>query len=335
MYRVIPNITAFSGQAPAVGGVYVNTLNVHPTLGRLALLNCHRAVYPLTFGQMDETDDWSLADWCDQCHRKNGLVVWCDAYRPQAGLPGGEALVNAILGRIDAVEADAHERTTPFLTLWYRLLNAGVRLPLVGGSGKDSNRIALGAVRTLTPAGEARSYGEWVEAVRAGRSVATNGPFLRLFVDDQMSPAQVTQDPARPVRLRAEASSIVPFDRLELLANGTPVASAKPTGGAVLSATLEAEHSLPAGGWVAARCVGAEKSELYPHVPAFAHTSPVWVEVNGRPVPTKPAAVAALRTEIEDVRHWVDTEGRFSVPRRKEHLLSLCDGAAGKLADQP
>ena len=46
MYRAIPNITAFSGQHPAVDGVYVNTFNVHPALGRLGLLNCHRAVYP-------------------------------------------------------------------------------------------------------------------------------------------------------------------------------------------------------------------------------------------------------------------------------------------------
>ena len=39
MYRTIPNITAFSGQSAAMDGVYVNTFNVHPTLGRLGLLN--------------------------------------------------------------------------------------------------------------------------------------------------------------------------------------------------------------------------------------------------------------------------------------------------------
>jgi len=66
----------------------------------------------------------------------------------------------------------------------------------------------------------------------------------------------------------------------------------------------------------------------------FAHTSPVWVEVGGRPVPTRPAAVAAFVREIGAVRHWVETEGRFTIPKRKEHLLSLCDAAAGKLAGQ-
>jgi hypothetical protein len=335
MYRVIPNITAFSGQSAAVPGVFVNTFNVHPALGRLGLLNCHRAVYPLTFGHADETDDWSLADWCDQCHRKTGLVVWCDAYRPEAGLPGGEALVNAILGRVDAIELDAHERTAPFLTLWYRLLNAGVRLPLVGGSGKDSNRIALGGVRTLTPAGEVRAYTEWVEAVRAGRTTASNGPFLQLAVGDQLFPSRIAQEAPRPLRLRAEAASVVPFERLEVVANGAVLASARPSGDGILTATLEAEHPLPAGGWVAARCVGATKAALYPHVPTFAHTSPVWVEVAGQSRPPKPEAVALLRGDVEAVRHWVETEGRFTIPKRKEHLLSLCEAALGKLAGQP
>jgi hypothetical protein len=334
MYRVIPNMTAFSGQASAVPGVFVNTFNVHPALGRLGLLNCHRAVYPLTFGYADETDDWSLADWGDQCHRKKGLVVWCDAYRPQAGLPGGEALVNAILGRVDAIEVDAGERTAAFLPLWYRLLNAGVRLPLVGGSGKDGNRVALGGMRTLTPVGQVKAYTDWVEAVRAGQTVATNGPFLRLSVDDQPFAVRVAQETPRPVRLWAEAASVVPFERLELLANGTPIASARPTGVDIQTAALEAEHALPTGGWFAARCLGSAKSELYPHVPMFAHTSPVWVEVGGRPVPTRPAAVAAFVREIGAVRHWVETEGRFAIPKRKEHLLSLCDAAAGKLAGQ-
>jgi hypothetical protein len=333
MYRVVPNLTAFSGQEPALDGVYVNTFNVHPALGRLGLLNCHRAVYPLTFGHADETDDWSLADWCDQCHRKKGLVVWCDSYRPEAGLPGGEALVNAILGKVDAIEVDAHERTAPFLPLWYRLLNAGVRLPLVGGSSKDSNRIALGGMRTLTPGGE-RSYAEWVEAVRGGHCVTTNGPFLALVVDGQELPGRITLDSTRPVRLRAEATSLVPFDRLELVAHGMAIASTVAVGEGPTSAVVEAEHVFPNGGWVAARCLGTAKSDLYPHVPVFAHTSPVFVDVAGRRAPTSPAAVVALQSEVEAVRHWVETEGRFTIPKRRDHLLSLCDAALVKLAER-
>jgi hypothetical protein len=81
----MPNLLAFSGQRPALErpghAVVVNTLNAHPILGTLALLDCHRPVFPLRFGRPDHEDDWSLIDWCDQCHRKRGLVVWPDLPR--------------------------------------------------------------------------------------------------------------------------------------------------------------------------------------------------------------------------------------------------------------
>src|SRR5439155_1121406 len=53
-FAALPNLLAFSGQQFALSvpgyGVAVNTLNGHPELGNLGLLNCHRVVYPLTFG---------------------------------------------------------------------------------------------------------------------------------------------------------------------------------------------------------------------------------------------------------------------------------------------
>ena len=95
-YPILSNVLAFSGQEPALttGGhdVYVNTLNTHGALGRLGLLNCHRAVHPLTFGSPDGPDDWSLGDWCQQCHRKGGLVAWADAFRSDRGVLGGREL---------------------------------------------------------------------------------------------------------------------------------------------------------------------------------------------------------------------------------------------------
>jgi len=335
MYRVTPNITAFSGQSEAIEGVYVNTFNVHAALGRLGLLHCHRAVYPLTAGHIDETDDWSLADWADQCHRKKGLVVWCDAYRPESGLPGGEALVNAILGKIDVIEIDAHDRPSSFLPLWYRLLNVGVQLPIVGGSGKDSNRVAIGGVRTLTLAESSRTYRDWINAVRHGQTVVTNAPFVQLSVAGRPFVSGIARETDAPLRVLAEAASVVPFERLEVIANGTVAASTKPTVrklpiADVWTATLDAELPLPDGGWVAARCWGTTKSDLYPHIPVFAHTSPFFVLNAGRTT-RAPEAVAALRREIEAVQHWIETEGRFSNPRRKEQLLSNCAAALGRL----
>jgi len=133
-YTTVPNLLAFSGPGAAIeregSSVAVNTFNTHPVLGKVALLNSHRPVLPLTFGGA-ETDDWGVCDWCDQCHRKKGLTVWVDAFEPAGGLQGGEALVAALLGKIDAIEVTGDARKTPLLPWVYRLW-CGVRRSQIG-----------------------------------------------------------------------------------------------------------------------------------------------------------------------------------------------------------
>jgi hypothetical protein len=338
-YPTLSNMTAFSGQVPALEAdgrmVVVNTLNEHPVLGRVGLLNCHRAVFPLTFGG-EETDDWSVTNWCRQCHRKHGLNVWVDAFRSDAGIPGGEALVAAALGEIDAIEYDARPRSQPLLPWWYRLLNAGVRLTLVGGSGKDSNRVPLGAVRTYAGlgSGESLNYKGWVEAVRTGRTFATNGPLLRFDVGGR-GPGETVDvaDPGSALPVHAAAESAAPFDRLEVVAGGEVVAAAPPSPGPPWRAAVEYVYPGPATGWLAARCHGGAGSLLSPSRPTFAHTSPVYVHVAGSAAARKPAATAALRRCVEQTREWVDLHGRFGDAKGKVHLIDLCDQALARLTD--
>lgn len=338
-YPAVPNMTAFSGQTPALeaGGrlVVVNTLNTHPALGRVGLLNCHRAVFPLTFGEPDGPDDWSVVDWCHQSHRKKGLAVWADAFRPGAGLPGGEALVAAVLGEIDAVEFDALPRSQPFLPWYYRLLNAGLPLPLAGGSGKDGNEIPIGAVRTYARLGDGEPFGykAWVEAVRAGRTVVTNGPLLTLDVEGLDPGGTVERGEAgRPVRARAAAACVSPFERLELVADGLVVASAPAARGDRYAANLEFEYAPTESGWLAARCVGGQGSFLNPAQPAFAHTSPAYVCVAGHPLPRRPAAVTALAECIARTRQWVEEHGRYADKKWRRLLLTRCEDAIAQLA---
>ena len=304
-YTTTPSLLAFSGQVPALErdghAVIVNTFNTHPVLGKVSLLNSHRPVFPLTFGGEDY-DDWGICDWCDQCHRKGGLVVWVDAFEPTGGVTGGEALVAAILGKIDAIEVCAKPRKSPLMPWVYRLWDAGVMVPLVGASGKDSNTVPLGAMRTYAreqppspaPHTEARGGGSsWLAAVRAGSTFVTAGPLLTFAVEGS----------------RASASQRAPFESrpVEIVANGDVVAS-----------SVHAEATISAPGWVAARVMGSA---------GFAHTSPVVV---GSP-PRNPNAVAALKGLIEQMCEWVETQGRFANPKRKQTLLERCAEAAQKL----
>ena len=312
--------------------VAVNTLNEHPALGTVALLNCHRVVYPLRFGGPGGLDDWSVADWCDQCHRKRGLVVWPDLPRLTDDHPQGEALAALVLGKVDAYEVSRFDDPEPeVLAHWYRLLECGLHVPLAGGSGKDSNAVALGAVRTYArlPQGEALSYAAWVEAVRAGRTFVTNGPLLSLNVEGQGPGAGVAAPPeAGRLRIRVEAQGTAPFDRLEVLADGEVIAD-KEASGNRQSAVLEVEHAPAGSGWLAARCWGRER--LADGQCVYAHTSPVYVRAEGRPVRPAAETVAPLLAVLERTSGWVAREARCENERQREHLAGVLEEARREL----
>jgi hypothetical protein len=322
------NLLAFSGTQPALDGspcVVVNTCNTHPVLGAVALLNCHRVVYPLRFGAPDGLDDWSVSDWCDQCHRKKGLVVWPDLPRLTAEHPQGEALAALLLGKIDALEVC---RFAHSLSDWYRLLACGQRLPLMGASGKDSNMVALGAIRTYAhlESNQDFSYGAWIESVRAGRTFVTNGPLLTLTVNGQEPGAELSlPNEGQTVYIQADAHSVTPFSRLECVYNGAVVASGD-TDGEHRTATLETDVKIDGSGWLAARCLGGDGSIIR------AHTSPVYVQMEGRPLRPNAETMAPLLAVLDCTLAWVQREARCSKENQREQLIQTLQAARKKVA---
>ncbi len=316
-YHGTPNLEAFSGQVAALTGhgttVTVTTLNVHPVLGRVALLHAHRPIYPLTYGGADGSDDWSLSDWCDQCRRKGGYPVWSDPLESVSGVFGGEALIALLNGKIEAIELDGRPRKQPLLPLWYKLLNAGFHVQLLGVSGKDTNRVPLGGLRTYVelPDGEALSPYGWVEGVSDGRTFVTNGPLVRLTrIDDGW---------------HATATAVTEFDVLELVADGVAVWSAKPTfDGGLWRATLEDKSATPAG-WFAARCTGGA-SMTNPTQPGFAHTAPQFTgEVSRKP------DVTIFRRGVQATIDWAESAGRYRDAKFRDKLLAHAADALARL----
>jgi hypothetical protein len=302
------NVSAFSGTAPALASpeclVVVNTLNVHSVLGRVALLHCHRPVFPLSSGPPGLAD-WSVADWCDQCHRKKGLVVWSGA-----GENDGEALASLILGKIDAFEITAFADE---IDRYHRLLACAYRPTLVGASGKDSNLVSLGRVRTYARLADGAEFstGTWIEAVRAGRTFVTSGPLLSLRVAGQDPGSVVSVEKGHPVAIRAEVRSGTPFGALEIVAGGEVVA-------ATTSGELEVEVRPDRSTWIAARC------------PGLAHTSPVWVEVPGHPIRPTHEAVGPLLVRLDEALGYVAGAGCPS-EKHREHYSSVLRSARDAL----
>ena len=58
---------------------------------------------------------------------------------------------------------------------YYRYLNSGYRLPLVGGTDKMSSAVPVGLYRTYARLDEEFSYEAWCRAVRAGRTFLSGG----------------------------------------------------------------------------------------------------------------------------------------------------------------
>src|SRR5205823_5970939 len=199
-------------------------------------------------------------------------------------------------GRIDAVECTAANAR---VREWYRAWSAGIRFPLAGASGKDSNATALGAMRTYAqlPPETPLTLGNWIDAVRAGRTFVTSGPLLRFTVDEQ-APGALLERAAdsSPLKVRASVESATSAGPLEIIANGEVIARA--SGSEILI-----EHALPAGGWLAARCLAA------PQCDGFAHTSPLFVRVNGR-LPADADVCREYSDSLERTIDWANTLGR-------------------------
>src|SRR5205823_2152235 len=130
--------------------------------------------------------------------------------------------------------------------------------------------------------------------------------------------------------LRAEAHSIVPFQRLELIANGVVIAGKDAS--SLTAAALESEFLAPGSCWLAARCYGngALPGGLYTQC-VYAHTAPVYVQVASQPFRPDMGAIASLLQELDRMLEWADREGCCADQQRRDHLAAIFQSARQEL----
>lgn len=320
--RNISNIISFSGQSyvrqsPSCG-VAVNTLNRNIYMGSLGLLHCHRVVHPLASGNPSDSE-WTLRDWCGQCHRKNGLVIWTNSLGLVDPSPYGEALADLILGEIDAFEMQ-HPSVFPHTDLeqYYALCNAEFVTPLVAGSAKQDNQSVLGVMRTYAYLhGQPLTYTGWIEAVRAGRTFVSNGPLLEFTIDGKVPMSEVMVSTNAPVQVRASARSWSAFEKLELLWNGEVFAEASVDSCAPFHAVLNHALTVERDGYLMVRCRGEE---------SLAHSSAVAIRRPEGPGWATATAVHYLMNELDAMLAWAKEK---TLPRLC-HVLEEARTALGK-----
>jgi TolB protein len=295
----IPDIAYFSTKpdpASTASNLLLHGQEFHTSYwGHLGLLNLTQhfllpgyAAYTLTAAASLVPTNAMIAD---QTHEQHGLVGYV---HPYDAIPDPikdvsithELPVDVALGKTDYIEVMGFSDHQSTAAVWYRLLNCGFHLPTAAGTDAMANYaslrgpVGLNRVYARVPAGPL-NIGAWLEAVKRGRTFATNGPLLgfslggRQVGDELRLPAGENQ-----VKIRAWLRSFVPIDHLQVICNGQVARDLKirSRGG-----TADAEDTIPISrsGWCVLRA-WSEKSEypildLYP----YATTSPIYVTVEG------------------------------------------------------
>jgi hypothetical protein len=266
--------------------VYATQENRQHILGHLTLLGLKEPVMPWCSDGPSEAElggnmETTLSRWADACHEQGGTVVI-----PHAPNPNCEPAALITTGRADAVEflvQDSYQHIE-----YYRYLNCGYRLPLVGGTDKMTSDVPVGIYRTYVhiPDDEPFTYDNWCKHLRAGNTFQTGGPLLRMRVEGKPIGSTIPlAGNGGTVEVEASAVSVLPFQSLEIVMNGNVVARVEESKGTrhlrIRERIRVEKHS-----WIAARCAGANYWQSARHNdgwrrPIMAHTSPVYLAVGG------------------------------------------------------
>ena len=216
-----------------------------PGYGHIMLLNIRNVVEPVSRGLLVDAFDPDyppLSYACDDTHRQGGMVIWCHNGR------GMEAPVAAALGKVDAFNLFDPNWMDPEYDIYYKMLDAGIRLPASTGSDwfiSSANRVYA---HTDGPF----EHEPWFDALKQGRTFITNGPALSLTVNGQHPGAEIETSAGERLPARVNWDSHYPISRAEVVFNGHVVAAESFPDGCA-SGSLEADVTAVSDGWIAAR----------------------------------------------------------------------------------
>jgi hypothetical protein len=218
---------------------------------------------------------------------------------------------------------------------YYRLLNCGYRVPLVGGTDKMSAGMPVGNVRTYAHVGDdALSFDRWAQAVRSGCTYSTSGPLIELLVEGHR-PGHVLEmsSTGGTVHVTVEAQAVTaPLHRLELLLNGRVIAHSS-SGDGARQLKIDEMIRLDGPGWLAARCSGNDVIwSIWPQHP-IAHTSPVYITTENRRLWDAQTG-EYLITTMEGGIAWLDTLATHNSPERQAEIRRVFEDAIVAVRNQ-
>ena len=331
LFTNVGDITGRLGVAEDDTIVWVGTENRNHMLGHISMLGTKGLpVFPMCCGGVGEAwmgdpDYRTLSEWAEECKAKDGVVI--RPHFPYCGFT--EDPVLAVKGVVDALEIRQNRDGGFPLQEWYRYLNNGYRVAVAGGTDKMGAYCALGSLRTYAKldARKPFTYESWAAAVRAGRTISTNGPLLDMWVEGRHI-GDTLKMPAGggTVEVKAVAESAWKVGRVELVLNGRVVAHEAARRGAE-RLTLSARVTVSGSGWIAARCSGAGTAPA--HYMA-AHTSPVYLQC-GRTTPFDGPALEHMLNLTRGGIDYLETLSTRFDDREQERMIKIYQEVAAHL----
>jgi TolB protein len=281
------------------------------------------------------------ADVYDMAHAQGALVGAVhpfdevpDPFAVPAQRITDELPVDVALRKLDYIEIVGFSDHKSTAAVWYKLLNLGFKLPAGGGTDATTNyaapirgQVGFDRVYVRTPAWHV-NLETWIDALKQGRSFATNGPLIEFTLASKMVGSELKFDaPQAAVPFVAKLRSFVPVDHLEVVCNGKVAQSLK-LEGARDSADATGTLPLQDSGWCLLRA-WSDKAE-YPVMDnyAYATTSPVYVTIAGKQPYSKEDAdyfKAWISRTIEITNQYPDWS---SVDEKQSVLKKLKDAFA-------
>jgi TolB protein len=260
-------------------------------LGHIGMIGTHEFVLPFDSGAGGTAYGQHSLDnpYLEGARAQGGLAGFMHPYTGTPRTPQNAAAtliaLDLALGLGDYYDIGAlYSDERGSADFYNRLLNAGFHLPATGGTDQFSDvwiDPPPGSDRTFAHLTGPLSMRNWMDAVKRGRTFFTTGPLLFLQVEGHEPGDEIALAANAPaaMHVKADVSSIVPVDAIDILVNGDVAATVKaadPT-----HVVFDGQVAVPRGGWVAARASGPASKYLGDDY-AFAQTSPVYVVRGGK-----------------------------------------------------
>ena len=161
--------------------------------------------------------------------------------------------------------------------IFWTVLETGIRMTPTASSGFGDGESHLGYNRTYVHCDSDLDQKSYWESVALGNTMVTNGPLLRVSINEQWPGSTLSSQAGEPIELNIAASLSVrdPVDYLDVIFNGDTIYSAK----------LEDHYrkgefppiSIEQSGWLVVRVVTSHDN-LY----RYATTAPFYFEFDGK-----------------------------------------------------